>query len=254
MAAEQPYDVFLSYRWVEPDQTWVRGELAPALRASGLRIVLDVEDFLPGRDLLLEMTRANTNSRHVICILSPAYFEGNRMVSFESLMARRLDPSGEGRVIPLIFTGVDLPEWIRGLIPVDWTRPEFRAREWNKLLRAVGAPCIDSPPPGNTLPDLTHLADAEADPLRNILWRVAYAFLRLDQLPSGGWAKSLPAWLEALLEGPDDTVIPPETRTKGGTDLTGRAFLTYLRFLRRLNRDKPTPDAPPRKKQIGVFT
>ena len=40
------------------------------------------------------MTRAGHESRRVLCVLSPAYFDGNRMVAFESLMARRLDPSG----------------------------------------------------------------------------------------------------------------------------------------------------------------
>ena len=32
------YDVFISYRWAEPDQTWVRQSLAPALQAAGLRV------------------------------------------------------------------------------------------------------------------------------------------------------------------------------------------------------------------------
>ena len=90
----QVHDVFVSYRWVDPDQTWVREQLAPALRNSGLTVLLDVDDFVPGRDLILEMTRAGHESRRVLCVLSPDYFDGNRMVAFESLMARRLDPSG----------------------------------------------------------------------------------------------------------------------------------------------------------------
>ena len=88
------HDVFISYRWVDPDQTWVRDQLAPALRNSGLEVLLDVDNFVPGRDLILEMTRAGHESRRVLCVLSPDYFDGNRMVAFESLMARRQDPSG----------------------------------------------------------------------------------------------------------------------------------------------------------------
>ena len=88
------HDVFISYRWVDPDQTWVREQLAPALRNAGLEVLLDVDDFVPGPDIILEMTRAGHESRCVLCVLSPDYFDGNRMVAFESLMARRHDPAG----------------------------------------------------------------------------------------------------------------------------------------------------------------
>ena len=106
------YDVFISYRWIDPDQEWVRNKLAPALRKAGLRVCLDVEDFIPGRDLILEMNRAGLESRKILCVLSPDYFGPNRMVGFESLFARRLDPTGmEARWIPLIFRTSDLPQW-----------------------------------------------------------------------------------------------------------------------------------------------
>jgi hypothetical protein len=135
------HDVFISYRWVDPDQTWVREQLAPALRQAGLTVLLDVDDFIPGRDLILEMTRAGQESRRVLCVLSPDYFEGNRMVGFEGSMARRSDPSGsEARLIPLVLRPTNLPEWIRGLVPIDWTNARDHAREWRKLLRALGAP------------------------------------------------------------------------------------------------------------------
>ena len=105
-----PYDVFVSYRWVEPDQTWVRSSLVPALRAAGLKVLLDVEDFVPGRDLILEMSRAGRESRHAICVISPDYFEGNRMAGFESLAIRRSDPTGtESRLIPFILRRRSFP-------------------------------------------------------------------------------------------------------------------------------------------------
>jgi hypothetical protein len=142
------YDVFISYRWVSPDQEWVRDELFPALQAAGLRPLLDVEDFVPGRDLILEMTRAGQSSRRALCVITPAYFDGNRMVGFEALIARRTDPSGlDSRLIPLLLRNAQLPEWIRGLVPVDWTNARTQAREWRKLLKVLGAPNIDTPPP-----------------------------------------------------------------------------------------------------------
>lgn len=143
------YDVFISYRWVSPDQEWVRKDLFPALRAAGLRPLLDVEDFVPGRDLILEMTRAGRSSQRALCVVSPAYFEGNRMVAFEALNARRADPSGQdSKLIPLVLMPTELPEWMRGLVPVDWTDSLHYGREWNKLLRVLDAPNKGAPPPG----------------------------------------------------------------------------------------------------------
>jgi tetratricopeptide (TPR) repeat protein len=146
------FDVFVSYRWVEPDQTWVRDHLVPALQSAGLRVCLDVNDFVPGRDLVLEMTRAGQSSRRALCILSEEYFAGNRMVHFESLAARRADPAGlESRLIPLIFRPTKLPEWLRGLIPVDWTDPKAHTREWGKLLKVLGAQNVSHPPTCSTI-------------------------------------------------------------------------------------------------------
>jgi tetratricopeptide (TPR) repeat protein len=147
------YDVFVSYRWAEPDQSWVRDELVPALQAAGLRVCLDVNDFVPGRDLILEMTRAGQSSRRALCILSDDYFAGNRMVHFEALNARRMDPSGlDSRLVPLVLRSTNLPEWVRGLIPVDWTDERGRASEWRKLLEVLGAPRNAIPPASVTRP------------------------------------------------------------------------------------------------------
>ncbi|MGB8508672.1 MAG: TIR domain-containing protein, partial [Pyrinomonadaceae bacterium] len=153
------YDVFISYRWVDPDQKWVREHLDPALREAGLNVCLDVRDFVPGQDLILEMERAVEQSRHAVCVVSPDYFTGKRIARFEQLMLRRLDPDGiSSRLIPLILRATEIPEWIRGLISVDWTVDENQQREWEKLLRTLDATnfnatrpgplqLVDSPPP-----------------------------------------------------------------------------------------------------------
>jgi hypothetical protein len=147
------YDVFISYRWVTPDQEWVREQLYSALVKSGLKVCLDVEDFVPGRDLILEMERAGLESRHVLCVISPEYFEEGRMVEFESLSARRRDPVGRNSfLIPLILRDAKIPERVRGLIPISWTNPNDHSREWRKLLRVLGAANPDVPRPGAIQP------------------------------------------------------------------------------------------------------
>ena len=39
------FDVFLSYRQQDPDRTWVRQTLVPALDAAGLRVCIDHPPF-----------------------------------------------------------------------------------------------------------------------------------------------------------------------------------------------------------------
>jgi hypothetical protein len=143
-----PYDVFISYRWVTPDQEWVREQLYPLLVEAGLKVLLDVEDHVPGRDEIHEMTRSGRESRRVLCVISPEYFEEGRMVGFESLSARRSDPDGRNStLIPLIVRKTELPEWIRGPIPINWTDSKRYKQEWKKLLRTLGASNLDVPHP-----------------------------------------------------------------------------------------------------------
>jgi hypothetical protein len=161
-----PYDVFISYRWVTPDQEWVREQLYPALANAGLKVCLDVEDFVPGRDLILEMERAGQQSRHVLCIISPEYFEEGRLSEFESLSARRHDPGGRNSfLIPLIFRETDIPERIRGLISIVWTNPKDHLREWKKLLRVLGATNLNAPLPSDG-PKVTNDAKKRLGPPR----------------------------------------------------------------------------------------
>jgi SAM-dependent methyltransferase len=82
---------------------------------------------------------------------------------------------------------------------------------------------------GNSIFDSSEIL---AERRKAALWRIAYVFLRLDQLPSGGWSKPMAQWMEAIWEN-DDGEIPrnPDMRVKGGTDLTSYAFHHYLGFL-----------------------
>lgn len=143
-------DVFVSYRWVEPDQTWVRMKLVPLLRVAGLRVLLDVAEdgFVAGRDAICEMTRAGRESQRTLSVWTPEYFADDRAVWFESLQARRRDPQGRhSALVPLLLRHTEIPGEFYGLIPIDWTDPTRRATEWARLLTVLGAPQRDVPPP-----------------------------------------------------------------------------------------------------------
>jgi hypothetical protein len=71
------------------------------------------------------------------------------MVAFEVLAAKGRDPGGqESRLIPLILRNTALPDWILGLVPVDWTRTKDLQREWIKLLKVLNAPNLNCIAPG----------------------------------------------------------------------------------------------------------
>jgi hypothetical protein len=158
------YDVFVSYRWIEPDLSWVREQLVPALERADLRVCLDERDFRPGIDSILEMDRALRESRRALCVLSPEYFEARRHTNFEALWARHADPAAaEGRLIPLILRRTELPGWIAGPVAVDLTsaREEDLANQWHRLLRALEAKSLDVPVPRMPQP-VTGIASREA--------------------------------------------------------------------------------------------
>ena len=86
---EPVYDVFLSYRQQEPDRSWVRKVLRPALEARGLSVCIDYRDFRLGAPLVLEMGRAVEQSRYTLVVLTPAYLEST-FTEVENVMAEHL--------------------------------------------------------------------------------------------------------------------------------------------------------------------
>ena len=145
---EYAFDVFISYRKTEPDSTWVQDNLVPALERAGLRVFLDVKDFVPGRNLIEEISRAGRESRHALCIVSPDYLVGERLVHFESLQSRHRDPDGKDSVlVPFILRKTELPDWLAQLVQVNWTVAAHTRREWNKLLAVLNAKNRDVEPP-----------------------------------------------------------------------------------------------------------
>lgn len=143
------YDVFISYRWIEPDLSWVRTQLEPALKNAGLEVLLDFNNFVPGRAPIVEMARAGKESKHGLCVLSPDYVKAlHGWVGLESFMLRSMDPTGtESLLIPFILRRTELPPHLE-LIAIDWTNPANHKHEWAKLLKTLGAINPGAPPPG----------------------------------------------------------------------------------------------------------
>jgi hypothetical protein len=84
------YDVFISYRHREPDKSWVRKKLAPALRDAGLKVFIDYLCFDPGSFVVKEMERAIEQSRYTVTVLSPNYLESG-FTDFEQTLAQHME-------------------------------------------------------------------------------------------------------------------------------------------------------------------
>ena len=58
MPDRPPSEAFVSYRRQDPNTTWVRRTLVPALEAAGLRICVDLRAFRLKHSSVAEMGRA----------------------------------------------------------------------------------------------------------------------------------------------------------------------------------------------------
>jgi hypothetical protein len=114
------YDAFLSYRHTEPDRTYTM-DLLESLERRGLRVAIDVRDFAPNEHFLTEMERCITESRFVLCVVTPRYIESDH-TSEEAVISKTLDMAERRRrLVPLHFEPVRLPVWLHGLVGIDFS-------------------------------------------------------------------------------------------------------------------------------------
>ncbi len=138
------YDFFVSYRHREPDKSWVRKTLVPALEAKGLRALIDYRDFRLGAPLVTEMARAVEESRFTLAVITTAYIQSN-FTELENVMAKQLGlEKSQVRLIGIIRDPeLDINQVrldIRGSLMLDMTDDD----EFEVLIeRLVGA--IKSP-------------------------------------------------------------------------------------------------------------
>lgn len=83
------YDVFISYRQQEPDESWVRKVLVPGLEEKGLRVLIDYRDFRLGPPLVELMAQGVEQSRYTLAVLTPAYLASN-FTNLENVLAEHL--------------------------------------------------------------------------------------------------------------------------------------------------------------------
>jgi len=97
------FDVFISYRQTDPDKSWVKNILVPALEANDLNVFIDYKNFRLGVAIIKEMERGVIESKYTLAILSPIYLESN-FTEFENIISEHLGlVNNQRRLIPLMF-------------------------------------------------------------------------------------------------------------------------------------------------------
>src|SRR5262245_33570583 len=118
---EFPYDVFISYRQREPDQSWVRTKLLPELKRHGFRVFIDFECFRLGAPVITEMERGALQSRYTLSVLSPEYLHSN-LATVENLMADHLGlEQSRRRLLSVMRTKCDVDLRMRLRLWLDMT-------------------------------------------------------------------------------------------------------------------------------------
>jgi hypothetical protein len=128
------YDVFLSYRQQDPDKTWVRKTLLPALQNAGIRVCIDYRDFRLGAPLVLEMARAVEQSRYTLSILSPAYLTSN-FTELENVLAEHLGLEKSQRRMLIVLRQECTPRLgMRARLMLDMTDDDEFATDLARLV------------------------------------------------------------------------------------------------------------------------
>jgi TIR domain len=134
------YDVFISYRHQEPDQSWVRETLVPRLRDHGLTVCIDHESFRLGEPLVLEMARAVEESRYTLAVLSPAYLQGS-FAELENVLAEHLGVEQRQRRLLLVMREPCQPRLgLRARLWLDLTTPEALVPGLTRLVDELRRP------------------------------------------------------------------------------------------------------------------
>lgn len=134
-ARDDPIDVFVSHS--EADLAWVRDQLVPRLEQAGLTVAVDYQDFEIGTPRMENIEHAVQSSRHTLLVLTPDWIEGE-WTALDSLFAGTFDPAARQRkLIPLLLKPCELPPRIKILTYADFTAPEERALQWERLIDAL---------------------------------------------------------------------------------------------------------------------
>lgn len=113
------YDVFISYRWGDPDE-FQATLINQILREAGYVVAFDKYEFQPHQTAFDEMARCIVESRWTLALLSPRYLESFNTRE-EAVMQKVLDHKERKRkIVPLFLSECEAPLWLASLVGIRW--------------------------------------------------------------------------------------------------------------------------------------
>lgn len=143
------YDAFISYRRQEPDKGFARW-LLKELKAAGYRVAFDEVDFSPRATFLNEMERCCHESRLVLAVISPRYFESGNTDMEATITTVQGMSDRNNRFIPLIYEDVQRPIWMYSLVGVNFTDEDPLVPPLDRLKAAMGEPLFGTAASGGS--------------------------------------------------------------------------------------------------------
>ena len=136
------FDVFISYRHTEPDNSWVRKKLVPRLEAIRLRPFVDYKHFKLGAPLVLEMARGVESCRYTLAVLSPTYLESN-FTELENVLAEHLGlENSERRLIAVVIEACKPRLGMRARLWLSMLTDEEFEANFEQLANALREPPV----------------------------------------------------------------------------------------------------------------
>jgi hypothetical protein len=165
-----PPQAFLSYAWESDSHArWVR-DLAERLQGrSGVRVILDQWDLVPGSEQPCFMEQGIEYSDFVIVVCTPTYAEKannreggvgyeTRVITGEFAKRKKIESR---KFIPVLRNGEwesSLPTYLSGTHGVDLRNDPFLETQYEQLIRALHSEPIKPPPIGPRPQFATHLS------------------------------------------------------------------------------------------------
>ena len=113
---DETRDFFISYN--QADRDWAEW-IAWELEGMGYSTILDVWDFKPGSNFIMELNTASQQAKRTIALLSPDYMKG-LYTQPEWAMAFTRDPTGQrGTLLPIRVREGELLGLLKSIVYID---------------------------------------------------------------------------------------------------------------------------------------
>ncbi|RQV93386.1 toll/interleukin-1 receptor domain-containing protein, partial [bacterium] len=129
------YDVFVSYS--HKDSEWVHNWLLPNLKAAGVELCIDRDDFDPGAPAIVNMEEAVKRSNKTLGVMTKDWID-SEWADYEALLTRSKDPAGRRRqFVPILLKDCELPDRISMLTYLNFRDSGNHDHELLRLINTL---------------------------------------------------------------------------------------------------------------------